>query len=156
MRQTIDLHEQVRVPCWRACALLELEADAIVRPAMDELRVGVGGSELTRKVHSEVGPLVSLDRAARLRLQWHAEQHPEWFPAVDAELEFAPAHTGSDATDIHLTGSYEPPLGRLGALGDRVVGRRLAEQSLREFLAGVARRLADELAHHHGTGPRPN
>ena len=148
MRQTIDLHERIPGPYWRACAVLELEADDIVRPAMDELRVGVGGTELARKVRTEIGPLVCEEHAARLHVQWHAEEHPEWFPELHAELEFEPA--GDDATDLHLTGDYEPPLGPLGALGDRVVGHRVAERSLREFLTGVARRLADELAHHPG------
>ncbi|HEX6310156.1 MAG TPA: hypothetical protein VF152_00850 [Acidimicrobiia bacterium] len=148
MRHTIDLHERIRAPYWRTCALLELEADDLVRPAMDELRVGVGGTELARRVRSEVGPLVCEADRARLQLRWHAEEHPEWFPELDAELEFTPA--ADDATDLHLVGGYEPPLGPVGAIGDRLVGHRLAEQSLREFLTGVARRLTDEIIHHHG------
>lgn len=152
MRQTIDLHERIPAPFWRARALLELEADDIVAPALDELRVSVGGTELTRKVRSELGPLVSEEHRAHLALNWHADEHPEWFPELDAELRFRPV--GDDATEVQLAGSYEPPLGVVGALGDRLIGHHLAESSLQEFLAGVTRRLADELVHHQGTRPR--
>lgn len=143
MRQTIDMRERVSEPCWQACAVLDVEADTIVRPAMDEMRVGIGGTEMTRKVQAEVGPRVRADRGIRVPLRWHAEEHPQWFPELEAELRLVPV--GDAATELRLVGTYEPPLGALGALGDRVAGHRVAETALREFLAGVAQRLTDAL-----------
>ena len=146
MRQTIDMRERVREPCWQACAVLDVDADSIVRPAMDEMRVGIGGTEMTRKVQAEVGPRVRADHGIRVPLRWHAEQHPRWFPELDAELRLVPV--GEATTELRLVGTYEPPLGALGALGDRVAGHRLAETALREFLTGVAQRLTGALDKH--------
>jgi hypothetical protein len=146
MRQAIDMRERVSEPCWQACAVLDVEADTIVRPAMNEMRVGIGGTEMTRKVQAEVGPRVRGDHGIRVPLRWHAEQHPRWFPELEAELRLVPV--GEATTELRLVGTYEPPLGALGALGDRVAGHRVAETALREFLVGVAQRLADALNKH--------
>lgn len=62
---------------------------------------------------------------------------PGWrgFPAFGATLTVRPA--GED-TDLVLEGSYEPPLGIIGRLFDRVVGQRLAARTMDALLAELA------------------
>jgi hypothetical protein len=62
------------------------------------------------------------------------------FPVFTGELQ---ATRLSDAmTELALVGSYEPPLGPVGELVDRVVLHRLARQALGGFLARVGERVA--------------
>ncbi len=46
------------------------------------------------------------------------------FPVLDADITLTPA--GESATTLSLAGSYRPPLGKVGAVLDRVVLRRAA------------------------------
>lgn len=48
---------------------------------------------------------------------------------------------GAQATELSLTGTYDPPLGHVGAFGDGLIGHRVARQSLQAFVDEVARRV---------------
>ncbi|MFZ1016623.1 MAG: SRPBCC family protein [Candidatus Cybelea sp.] len=62
---------------------------------------------------------------------------PVWrgFPAFGATLTVRPS---GKKTEVVLDGSYEPPGGPLGRVFDSVVGRRLAERTMDEFLKQIA------------------
>jgi len=146
MRRKIDVREQVDEPYWRVTAVLGLDADAVISPAMHEVRLAIGGTELSRKVQCDVGERVREEHCTRVPLRWHAETHAHWFPTVEAVLELAPL--GASATGLRLRGDYEPPLGAVGAVGDVVVGHVVADHALREFVTSVAQRLTDAVAAH--------
>ena len=65
----------------------------------------------------------------------------ELFPALDGNLELVERPDG--ATDLHLVGSYQPPLGRTGEVLDQLVMRRLARHTLDSFVGRLAELVAD-------------
>jgi hypothetical protein len=62
------------------------------------------------------------------------------FPIFSGELQAT--RLSDDMTELALVGSYEPPLGPVGELVDRVVLHRVARQALAGFLARVGERVA--------------
>ena len=63
------------------------------------------------------------------------------FPALEGNLELIERPDG--ATDLHLVGSYQPPLGRTGEVLDQLVMRRLARHTLDSFVGRLAELVAD-------------
>ena len=80
----------------------------------------------------------------RINLEWEAAKMPGLFPFMKAELQIYPL-TPTE-TQLSLQGKYEPPLGVLGSLIDSVVGHRIAEASVHQFITDVAVYLRKELA----------
>jgi hypothetical protein len=146
MRHAIDLAEHVHGTYWHAAAILKLELDPIIRVPLEELRFEIGGGAITRRVDAEVGPLQSGAASLSVPLQWKAAEHPNLFPAMRGELRIS--DTGGDSIELRLGGEYRPPLGAVGAVGDALAGRRVADKSLRGFLIEVARRLEAKLVEH--------
>lgn len=99
----------------------------------------LGPITLSKRVVVEVDP--PLSQADRLvqRMRWQATGARGLFPTLDADLEFGPI--GPSVTAARLSGSYSPPLGPLGREVNRLLLFRLAEASMRSFLATVAVRL---------------
>jgi hypothetical protein len=74
-----------------------------------------------------------------LPMHWWAPGATRLYPHLDGDLEFAPL--GSRSTQITLMGSYDPPFGFIGRRADVMLLHRVAETSIRSFLARVARGL---------------
>lgn len=105
----------------------------------ERLRIKVGpklGSKFSAK---EVVLFIGNYRQARdsyvIPLTWEATGTPGLFPTLKADLLLAPI--GDVATQITLTGSYEPPLGQVGQRLDQLLLHRLAETTIRSFLIGI-------------------
>jgi hypothetical protein len=113
------------------------------------------------KLHAKVGPfdigaevtikIVRVDHdtsynrpAMKLRLEWAATSHPGWFPEMKATLAIFPL--SPTETELELEGSYEPPIGKLGAVIDLALMHRIAEASLTRFVQEVAGWLREALA----------
>jgi hypothetical protein len=143
MTHTIDLAERIPGTYWHAAAILKLDLDPIVRAPLEELRLTVGGGAITRRVDAEVGSLESGPASLRVPLEWQAFVHPSLFPVMNGELHVS--DVGGNGIELRLVGEYRAPLGAVGAVGDVLAGRRVAEKSLRGFLAEVARRLEGKL-----------
>jgi hypothetical protein len=77
------------------------------------------------------GPLTM----GRIRLSWEPVDHQDIYPTVTADLEIEPID--DRRTMVSLLASYQPPLGRIGAVVDRVAMHRLAESALRRFFEGL-------------------
>jgi hypothetical protein len=146
MKHTIDLAEQIPGTYWHAAAILRLDLDAIVRAPLEELRLTVGGGAITRRVDAEVGSLDSGPASLRVPLKWQAFVHPSLFPVMNGELHIS--DVAGDHIELRLVGEYRTPLGAVGAVADALAGRRVAENSLRRFLAEVATRLRAKLTEH--------
>lgn len=67
----------------------------------------------------------------RVQLSWEPLDHTDIYPIVTADLEIEPID--HERTMVSLLASYTPPLGRIGAVVDRVAMHRLAESALRRF-----------------------
>ena len=115
------------------------------------LRVNVAGIEIGKEIQIEVSgssdtehPSSGFARETRIELQWSAVGRPGLFPTMKAVLALYPL--SSTETQLDLAGTYEPPLGPLGAALDALVGHRVAEASVHQFIVDVAERLRRELA----------
>jgi hypothetical protein len=147
MKRPIDVAVRMKGEWWVACAEMRIDAESVVRPALDEVRVEFGrGSSMGRTVDLELGSFEHGSEIARLPLRWLAKEHTNLFPTMVGELRLS--DVGSAETELRLVGEYEPPLGALGAVADRMAGHRVAERSVRDFLEGVAHRLRERLTAH--------
>jgi hypothetical protein len=123
----------------------------------------VGGSGLTGASRAaydnglagilRVSPFGDLPRVARLvsvrflapserddgvttALRWEARGAAgDLFPALDADIALSPA--GPAFTRLALAGIYRLPFGRLGAVADRVLMRRVADATVRALLVAI-------------------
>ncbi len=76
-------------------------------------------------------------------LQWKAAKAPQLFPTMVAQLSAYPIT--DQETQLDFRGSYEPPLGILGKAFDVIVGHRIAEASVHQFLTEVAKFLREQI-----------
>jgi hypothetical protein len=116
-------------------------------------RVGVAG--VSKLVRVQVRELSWTDRSAGLALRWEATGvGGGLFPVLDADLTLAPA--GDQGTVLRMAGAYRPPLGPLGEALDRAILRRVADATIRSFLARVAAQITGQpSAHGVGSAPPP-
>lgn len=111
-----------------------------------ELHIRPGGVEVSRSVRLHVGGLVCTGEKARAALGWADATHPRAFPELEAVIEVAPVpHDGAPFTQLGVLARYRPPLGPLGAVGDRLVGAGVVDTSLTTFLDELANAVARHL-----------
>jgi hypothetical protein len=105
-----------------------------------ELRIRPGGREISRSVRLQVSGLVCDGKVARTAIGWSDATHPRLFPELTAVLEVRPVCNEEAAfSQIGILARYRPPLGPLGAVGDRLVGGDVTDVALTTFLDEVAR-----------------
>lgn len=120
-----------------------------VQSVASELHVDVGGIRVGTEVAISVGEVreessgPASSRVTRIALDWESAQHLRLFPLMTAQLAVYPL-TPTE-TQLDFTGRYEPPLGALGGAIDAVVGHRIAEASVHQFVTEVAQYLRETL-----------
>lgn len=143
--QYVHLYEAVRVPFDRARTILSdrsiasLESDEPVRiPAFHEgdlsLELEVAGFHLEKEAHFEVSDYVDIAGhlpLGRVQLRWIPADGSGLVPPIAAELEIEPIDDAR--TMVSLLANYEPPLGRIGTLMDRVAMHRIADTALKRY-----------------------
>ena len=73
--------------------------------------------------------------AASISLRWRASRLAQYFPILEADVLVR----GFDgATELTLEGTYRPPLGLIGLIFDRLVGRWFATTTVERFVDGLA------------------
>lgn len=72
-------------------------------------------------------------------VSWAAVSAETWFPVLEADLELA--DLGGEHCQLSLRGTYRPPLSVVGGAGDRLLGHRVAEATVRAFVLDIADRL---------------
>ncbi|MDA8285561.1 MAG: SRPBCC family protein [Actinomycetota bacterium] len=104
-------------------------------------RVGPGrsGAMLAKTVEIQPGPTRRHGDTTLLAFTWRPTGVLPLFPELDADLEVRPA--GLERTQLTLRGRYAPPGGSVGRGMDRLVLHRIAEATIRAFLADLAKRL---------------
>lgn len=113
-----------------------------------ELRIRFGAVEIAADIAIEVTEVVRArspanQPATRIDLTWKSRRSPGLFPAMTGSL-WAYALSPRE-TQLELTGSYDPPLGLFGDAVDAIGLHRIAERSVRRFIADVASYLRAEL-----------
>jgi hypothetical protein len=137
--------------------LLAEDAASVLQHATDDaaeqaghlsrrLRVEVAGFEVGRDVSIEVGAFEPREVTRSIvPLRWHAERGRLLFPELRADLEIGAVVIDPPLTQITVRGSYEPPLGLLGAGADRMLLHRLAEATVHRFTHDVADQLRQRM-----------
>lgn len=153
MERTLHCYAYVDAPFDLLSRLLAEDPVAVLQHATDDaveqagqlsrrLRVEVGGFEVGRDVTIEVGPFEPREVTRSLvPLRWRAERGRLLFPELRADLELSAVVVDPPLTQVTLRGSYEPPLGLLGAGADRMLLYRLAEATVHRFTHDVADQL---------------
>ncbi len=153
MERQLHCYAYVEAPFDLVARLLAEDATAVLQEATDDaaeqagtlsrtLSVEVGGFEVGRDVSIEVGEFEPRGITnSVVPLRWHAEKGRLLFPELAADMEVAALALDPPLTQLTVSGSYEPPLGVLGAGADRLLLHRLAEATLHRFTHDVADRL---------------
>lgn len=152
-RREVRTYDYVNSPYDKVRALLTKEVGTVFHDAtksatsraeavVAELRASIGGVEVGTDVAIAIGDITETPRSVktppttRIQFHWKASKTPRLFPVMHAELALYPL-TATE-TQLEFTGTYDPPLGLVGAAGDAVLGHRIAEASVHRFLSDVA------------------
>lgn len=114
-----------------------------------ELRINIGGVNIAKEIAIAVEGIE--DKPSEpitppttiLRVRWQAASAPRWFPVMTGELSIYPL-TATE-TQLDFSGVYQPPLGAVGKAINAVVGHRIADASVHQFISQVAAYLRREL-----------
>jgi hypothetical protein len=121
--------------------LLSTSEDAYDLGTAGLARVGIPG--LSKLVRVQARDLAVTQGSVGLAIRWEATgAGGGLFPVLDADIRLV--HAGGRAVVLTMSGVYRPPLGALGQALDRVVLHRVAAATIRDFLAQVAARIADQ------------
>lgn len=107
------------------------------------IEVGTDISIAVKSVEDEPKTISSPPKTM-IQLEWEAAKMPRLFPFMRAELLVYPL-TATE-TQLDLSGNYEPPFGVVGNVIDSVLGHRIAEASVHQFIKDIAVYLRAELA----------
>ncbi len=148
------------------CRLLSEHPERVLQGATDsaagvaegvvaDLHFAVGGFEVGKAVRIRAGEMDrDGDQVARLPVEWEAEGNRGLFPTMVADLEvYTLAEEPRPLTQVALVGHYRPPLSVLGAAGDALAGRRVAEATVHHFVKEIRERIERELAPASVGGP---
>jgi hypothetical protein len=109
---------------------------------------------LRRRVQLSFGIAIDAVEEGRphdeIRLRWSSGS---WlFPNFHGSVRFRIERT---STRVLIDGSYAPPLGRIGAVFDRWIGRHIATQTLDDLARRIARALEQREREWEATHPAP-
>jgi hypothetical protein len=150
VERTLHVYAYVEAPFDDVSHLLASDAVGVLQRATDEsaeqastlsrkLSVAVDGFQVSRDVRIELGEFEprAVTRSV-VPLRWRSEKGRLLFPELSAELEVAAIVFDPPLTQLTVTGTYEPPMGLLGAGADKLLLHRLAEATLHRFVHEVA------------------
>lgn len=161
MSKTIRVYDYVNHPYEEVRKLLSDDASAVFRNATkvaalrarnvaSELHVNIAGIEVGTDISISVKAIeyskkkIMSPAKTTLQIEWEATKMPHFFPFMKAELSIYPLT--STETQLDLEGNYDPPLGLLGKAVDAVVGHRIAEASVHQFVEDISAYLRAELS----------
>ena len=99
----------------------------------------VAGVSLRKRVTVELGDPEHKGNWTNVPISWKATFPERLFPVLTGRLELVPVE--KEVTRLTVSGMYEPPLGRLGALIDDAVMHSVAEATVREVTESIAKQL---------------
>ena len=133
---------EIALPSSTARHDYELVADVSMRRWFRRIRVPVDVE--VEGVHHPRPGLIG-------HLRWRARRVGKVFPVMEADLLARPAF--GSATELVLAGTYHPPLGALGILGDLLVGRLVARSTAQSFLDDLGHALETAIAEGRCAAP---
>ena len=151
MSKTIHCYDYVNQPYERVCDALRMKSNAVFHEATTSaesraeevaagLHVNVAGIEIGKNVAIRIKCYTEVEgksgKKMTVHLEWQAAEAAGLFPVMNAELDVYPIT--STETQLDFRGQYEPPLGLLGQAIDAVVGHRIAQATVHQFMTEVA------------------
>ncbi len=120
-----------------------------------ELSPGPPAQRVRRKVRATLSRVQPFGHGVVVNVEWQALRHPELYPTLTGALRLERAGPGHCRLTFDVT--YRPPAGRVGAVVDQALMHRVGEASLRDFVARLVSRLAEEASAdaRPGEGGRP-
>lgn len=158
MKQTLYTYEYANVDYDAAVELLASDASSLLQDATNtsivhsgevaaRLHTPVAGFEIGRDVTIVVEDFEPVEMLrARVPLSWHSSEHAGLFPALTGHLEVSALSLVPPMTQVTLVGTYEPPLGLVGAAAESFGGRHLVEATVKRFVQDIVARLEKQLA----------
>ncbi len=116
--------------------------------------VGLGprGRRVQRKVRASLSRVQPFGHGVAVHVEWQALRRPELYPTMAGTLRLERA--GPNRCRLVLDATYRPPAGRVGAALDQALLHRVAEVSLRDFVARLVNRLTEGASATNPTTPR--
>ncbi len=105
-------------------------------------RVGPSVDGLAKEVKLEIGPHEVQRKGLVYPIKWVATGASSLFPTMTGDLVLS--HVGSIGTRISFEGTYEPPMGPLGKVVDRIALRRVADSTVQNWVDRIAEAVATE------------
>jgi hypothetical protein len=151
MTRELRCYDYVNAPYEAVCEALRKDARGIFARATDEatgradelgptLGARVAGVDVSIPIAIRIGAITSTETyglsSTRFALSWQGAQRAWLFPTMTAHLDVYPL--SAHETQLDLQGTYAPPLGVIGELGDALVAHRVAEAAVQRFLRTVA------------------
>lgn len=105
------------------------------------LHINIAGLEVSKDISITIGGVEDSPRGFQkpprttMQLEWQAADSSTLFPVMKAELAFYPIT--AEETQLEFSGHYDPPLGPLGTAIDAVVGRKVADACVHQFVADL-------------------
>jgi hypothetical protein len=99
----------------------------------------VAGISVRKRVTVQLGEPETKGAWTNVPISWKATFPEQLFPVLVGRLELIPVDPG--VTRLTVSGMYEPPLGRLGALIDDAVMHSVAEATVREVTESIGKQL---------------
>lgn len=106
----------------------------------------IAGVPVRKRVAVELGEPVSADTWTAFPIKWKATFPKQLFPTMVGKIELA--RVDPEVTKLTVSGTYEPPIGRLGKQLDDSVMRTVAEATIKELSESIAKRLNVVAATH--------
>lgn len=151
MGKPIHCYDYVNQPYDQVCGALRSKSNSVFHNATLSaesragkiaagLHVKIAGFDIAKDVEIRIQTYTEVEskseRKMTVHLEWKAAESSGLFPAMKAELDVYPITKTETQLDFH--GEYEPPLGIMGKAIDAVIGHRIAEASVHQFLSEVA------------------
>jgi hypothetical protein len=96
--------------------------------------------ELSREVSVTIGDPMRKGSLTRIQLSWRVP-HSDAFPVFQGFFEIQPL--SSYEIQLALLGYYHAPLGMIGAVFDMVLGRRIAEATVRHLIDEISKSIEE-------------
>jgi hypothetical protein len=149
---TVSFDDVERIGRTNLTHVVKVASPAPTEPIGYELLAGMHMHRWFRRVRVPV--VVEIESARNwgygtiAHLRWHAMQHPRLFPLMEADLIAHPI--SAQRSELVIAGTYQPPFGFLGLLGDLLIGRWVAQSTAETFLYGLGQAIeADVASGHH-------
>jgi hypothetical protein len=104
-----------------------------------EVGLRLAGVTVRKRVVVDLGEPEKKGEWTDVPISWKATFPEQLFPVLVGRLELVPVE--KELTRLTVSGMYEPPLGRLGALIDDAIMHSVAEATVREVTESIAQQL---------------